>query len=210
MQTQLQRMVAGLPFNSNAEELQALHLANLHRLWELNRCDPADVDLRTTLLYKAVPNAGENFYAQSPFHCDYGINIYTGKDVYINFNCVILDVGRVTIGDKVMIGPNVAIYAVSHPIHPEPRAASLDYGHDVFVGNNVWVGGNCVLNPGIRIGDNSVIGSGSVITKDVPENVVAAGNPCRVLRAISEDDRYFFRKGKPFDPECIYQPMSAE
>ena len=201
------RMEAGLPFRSDAGELPKLHLDNLHRLGLLNHCDPMDQDKRTELLRQAVPNAGEGFYAQSPFHCDYGFNIHTGKNVYLNFNCVILDVGKVTIGDNTMIGPNTAIYAVGHPIHPEPRVAGrIDYGQAVTIGKNVWIGGNSVINPGVHIGDNSVIGSGSVVTRDIPANVVAAGNPCRVIRPIHDSDRFYYRKNELFDADCDYQP----
>ena len=201
------RMEAGLPFRNEDPKLQALHFANLHRLWKLNQCDPLEKDKRQQLLKEAVPNAGEGFYAQSPFHCDYGFNIQTGKNVYINYNCVILDVGQVTIGSGVMIGPNVAIYAVGHPIHPETRVLGrLDYGREVLIGDNVWIGGNSVINPGVHIGENTVIGSGSVVTRDIPANVVAFGNPCRVYRAITEEEKGCFRTGMPIDPGCPYQP----
>ena len=200
-------MAAGLPFPDNDPALQQLHFANLHRLWLLNQCDPLNQEVRMQLLKDVLPNAGEGFYAQSPFHCDYGFNVYTGKNVYLNFNCVILDVGKVTIGDNVMIGPNTAIYAVGHPIHPEPRIqGKLDYGQEVVIGANVWIGGSCVINPGVHIGENTVIGSGSVVTKDIPANVVAVGNPCRPVRAITEEDREYYRRGERIDCDCSYQP----
>lgn len=201
------RMEAGLPFRDDDPKLQELHFTNLHRLWKLNQCDPLDKEKRRQLLKEAVPNAGEGFYAQSPFHCDYGFNIHTGKNVYINYNCVILDVGRVTIGSGVMIGPNVAIYAVGHPIHPEPRVqGKLDYGREVVIGDNVWIGGNSVLNPGVHIGENTVIGSGSVVTRDIPANVVAFGNPCRVYRAITEAEKAATAEGKPLIPAAPINP----
>lgn len=204
------RMAAGLPFPDDDPELQQLHFANLRRLWKLNQCDPLDKELRKQLLKEAVPDAGEGFYAQSPFHCDYGFNIHTGRNVYINFNCVILDVGKVTIGDNVMIGPNVAIYAVGHPIHHEPRIlGKLDYGREVVIGKNVWIGGNCVINPGVHIGENTVIGSGSVVTKDIPANVVAFGNPCKVIRSITEEERCCYRAGERIDTAGSYQPRNA-
>lgn len=183
--TEREKMERGLPFRDDDPELQRLHLENLHRLHALNSCDPIDRARRAALLRAVVPNAGEDFYAQSPFHCDYGFHIYTGKNVYLNFSCVILDVGRVQIGSNVMIGPNVAIYAVSHPIDARERVESgVDIPMSVTIGDNVWIGGNVVINPGVTIGGNTVIGSGSVVTKDIPANVVAAGNPCRVLRSL--------------------------
>lgn len=182
-------MEAGLPFPDDDAELQKLHFENLHRLWLLNQCDPNDRELRKQLLISVLPNAGEGFYAQSPFHCDYGFRIYTGKNVYINFNCVILDVGKVILGNNVMIGPNVSIYAVTHPIHPDPRIhEKLDIGRDVVIGDNVWIGGSCVINPGVHIGRNSVIGAGSVVTRDIPPDVVAYGNPCKPVRPITARD----------------------
>lgn len=189
LSTMRSRMEAGLPFRDDDPELQRLHFENLHRLWLLNQCDPADQARRRRLLRDVLPNAGEDFYAQSPFHCDYGFHIFTGKHVYINFNCVILDVGKVILGDNVMIGPNVSIYAVTHPIAPAPRIdGALDIGRDVVIGDNVWIGGSCVINPGVRIGENSVIGAGSVVTRDIPPNVVAFGNPCKVVRPITARD----------------------
>lgn len=202
-----ERMAAGLPFRNFDDGLPLLHEANLHRLFLLNHCDPADKARRELLLRQAVPHGGENLYIQSPFHCDYGTNIYTGRNVYLNFGCVVLDVGRVTIGDEVMIGPGVHIYAVSHPVHPEPRIEGrLDYAADVTIGNNVWIGGGSIINPGVTIGENTVIGAGSVVTHDIPANVVAAGNPCRVLRPITEADRHEYRRGVPIDPDCPWQP----
>ncbi len=207
MITAKDRMMAGLPFSEDDPQLQELHFANLHRLWKLNQCDPLNKELRMQLLKEAIPNAGEGFYVQSPFYCDYGFNIHTGKNVYINFNGVILDVGKVTIGNNVMIGPHTAIYAVGHPIHHEPRIkGKLDYGQEVVIGDNVWIGGSCVINPGVHIGENTVIGSGSVVTKDIPANVVAFGNPCKVYRPISEEEKGFYRSGLHIDPDCPYQP----
>jgi len=116
-----------------------------------------------------------------------------------NYNCTILDVGRVVIGDNVMFGPNVSVLTAGHPIHHDSRNSGYEYGIEITIGNNVWIGGNAVINPGVLIGNNSVIGSGSVVTKDIPENVVAAGNPCRVIREIKEADRQFYYKDKKFD-----------
>lgn len=187
--TEREKMERSLPFLDADPELQRLHFENLHRLHEFNSCDSMDRARRAALLKAALPNSGEGFYAQSPFHCDYGFNIFTGENVYLNFNCVILDVGRVTIGSNVMVGPNVAIYAVSHPIDPAGRVGEvLDIPGEVTIGDNVWIGGSTVINPGVTIGENTVIGSGSVVTGDIPANVVAVGNPCRVIREIGGEN----------------------
>ena len=141
-------------------------------------------------------------FINPPFYCDYGTHIRVGKNLFINYNCTILDVGIVTFGDNCLLAPNVAIYTAGHPVHPASRNTAYEYGMDVTVGNNCWIGGNTVLCPGVRIGDNAVIGAGSVVTKDVPPWTIAAGNPCRVLRKVTEADRYLYYRGVPVDPEA--------
>lgn len=144
---------------------------------------------------------GEEVFIEQPFRCDYGKNIEVGNNFFANYNCVILDVGRVVIGENVMFAPNVSIYTAGHPIHPESRNSGYEYGIEVTIGDNVWVGGSVVINPGVKIGNNVVIGSGSVVTKDIPDNVIAVGNPCRVIREITEEDRKYYFKDREFDVE---------
>ena len=136
-----------------------------------------------------------------PLRCDYGYNIFLGEDVEINYNLTVLDVGRVRIGDRVLIAPNVSIYTAGHPIHPLSRRSGYEYGIDVSIGDDVWIGGSVTILPGVHIGSGSVIGGGSVVTKDVPAMVVAAGNPCRVLHPITEEDRNYYFQRRPFDVE---------
>ena len=152
----------------------------------------ADLDTREELIRELFGGTGEHFYIEPPFRCDYGSNIYIGENFYTNFDCIILDVCEVHIGDNVMFGPRVCVYTAGHPIDPGVRAEALEFGKPVTIGNNVWVGGNVVINPGLTIGDNVVIGSGSVVTRDIPDGVVAAGNPCRVLRKVTEEDRKYW------------------
>ncbi|MCG1009614.1 sugar O-acetyltransferase [Salinicoccus sp. ID82-1] len=128
----------------------------------------------------------EGLSIRAPFFCDYGINIRVGRNFYANHNCVFLDVAKITIGDDVLLGPNVSLITVNHPIDPEKRRQKLEYGKPITIGDNVWIGADVTVNPGVTIGENAVIGSGSVVVKDVPANTVAAGNPCRVIRAIEE------------------------
>lgn len=135
-------------------------------------------------------------FVNPPFYCDYGFNIHVGKNFYCNFNCTFLDVAPITIGDNVWIGSNVSLYTAGHPIHPETRNTQIEYGRPITIGDNVWIGGNVVINPAVSIGSNTVIGSGSVVTKDIPDWVVAAGNPCRVIRKITEDDRDILYKNE--------------
>jgi maltose O-acetyltransferase len=130
-------------------------------------------------------HAGENTWIEPPFHCDYGRNIHLGKGVFFNFNCVVLDVCAVRIGNKTLIGPAVQIYTATHPMEWEKRAEGLESGKEVTIGEYCWIGGGAIINPGVTIGDRTVIGAGSIVTRDVPADVFAAGNPCRVIRKLN-------------------------
>ena len=138
---------------------------------------------------------------EPPIRFDYGKNTEVGDNFFANFNTVILDVAKVTIGENVMFAPNVSIYTAGHPIHPDSRNSGYEYGIPVTIGDNVWIGGNAVILPGVHIGNNVVIGAGSVVTRDIPDSVIAAGNPCRVIREITEADRKFYFKDRVFDVE---------
>ena len=139
---------------------------------------------------------GKEFYIEPPFHCDYGYNISIGQNFYSNYNCTILDCAQVTIGNNVLFGPNVSLFTAGDPIHPAPRNEGIEYAFPITIGNNVWIGGGVIVNPGITIGDNVVIGSGSVVTKDIPSNVIAVGNPCKVLKEITDEDRNKYFRGR--------------
>ena len=194
------RRDAGLPyisddavFNQQAETRRIVQ--------ELNTADSSDFELLGSIVKRLIPDSGEGIFINPPFRCDYGFHIKTGKNLYINYNCVILDVAQVTIGDNVQIAPNVAIYTAGHPVHPVSRNSKYEYGIPIVIGNNVWIGGNTVICPGVTIGDNAVIGAGSVVTKDIPQNAIAAGNPCRVIRTITEADKKYYYKNREFDEE---------
>ena len=141
-------------------------------------------------------------FINPPFYCDYGTNIEVGKNFFANYNCTILDVAKVRIGDNCQLAPNVAIYTAGHPVHPVSRNSGYEYGKEITIGDNVWIGGNAVICPGVHIGNNVVIGAGSVVTKDVPDGVIAAGNPCRVLRKITEQDRRKLFGNEEIDEEA--------
>ena len=147
---------------------------------------------RSEIAKELFAEAGDGTYIEPPFYCDFGRNTRVGKNFYCNYDCVFLDCGNITIGDNVMLGPKVALYAVNHPIDPTVRATHYDYPEPITIGNNVWIGGSTVVCPGASIGDNTVIGAGSVVTKAIPANVVAAGNPCRVIRPITEEDTKYW------------------
>lgn len=141
-------------------------------------------------------------FVNPPFYCDYGKNIEVGKNFFANYNCMIIDVEKVTIGENCMMAPNVAIYTAGHPIHPAARNSAYEYGIEVTIGDNVWLGGNTVVVPGVHIGSNVVIGAGSVVTKDIPDWSVAVGNPCRVVKKITEEDKQYYFKDRKFDDEA--------
>lgn len=170
-------------------------------LQEFNFMDRSDFDGLGKLAKQILGKSGEGTFINPPFYCDYGSHIEIGDNFFANYNCCIIDVATVTIGNNVMFAPNVAIYTAGHPIHPDSRNIGYEYGIKVTIGNNVWIGGNVVINPGVTIGDNVVIGAGSVVTKDIPANVVAVGNPCRVIKQITENDRKYYYKDREFDKE---------
>jgi len=167
----------------------------------LNTADRADFDTLKSIVRELLGKS-EDAFINPPFYCDYGFNIEVGKDFFANYNCTILDVAKVTFGDNCMLGPNVSVYTAGHPLHPVTRASGYEYGVPITVGDNVWIGGNVVICPGVHIGTGSVIAAGSVVTKDIPEWVVAGGNPCRVLHTITEEDRRYYYKKEKIDDEA--------
>lgn len=196
---QKERMLAGLPYKAWLDGLTEERNENKMRIYRYNSLSPAQKEEQEQCIREILGKCGESIHIEQPFHCDYGYNIEVGNNFYSNYNLTILDVGKVVIGENVMIAPNVSIYTAGHPIHPDSRNSGYEYGIGVAIGHNVWIGGSVVINPGVTIGDNAVIGSGSVVTGDIPANVVAAGNPCRVLRQITEEDRKYYFKDREFD-----------
>ena len=169
---------------------------------KLNTMDRSDFEGIKAVISELFGKS-EGAWVNPPFYCDYGHNIEIGKNAFINYNCTIIDVGKVVIGDYCQIAPNVSIYTAGQPVHPATRNTGYEYGIDITIGNNVWIGGGSIIMPGVHIGDCAVIGAGSVVTKDIPAWTVAAGNPCRVIRKITEADRYTYYKGVPADEECV-------
>lgn len=163
-------------------EMQKKHLYAQRLCHEHNLLDPKEFEKRHEIIRRLFADVGKNFTIEQPFHCDYGYFINIGKNFYANYNLTILDTASVTIGDNVFIGPNVNIYAATHPLDIERRNKNLEKGIPVKIGNNVWIGGNVTILPGVTIGDGTTIGAGSVVTKDIPSNVLAVGNPCKVIK----------------------------
>lgn len=184
MITEKQKMLSGAPYLSADAELVGEREAASQLLFDLAGIPPARKVERYALLRQLLGSAGENFTIERNFHCDYGYNIYLGENFYANVNCTILDCAEVRIGDNVLLAPNVGIYTAGHPLQVESRIAGVEFAYPVTIGNNVWIGGNSILLPGVTIGDNTVIGAGSVVTRSIPANVVAVGNPCRVVRSL--------------------------
>ena len=192
MRTEKDKMLAEELYQAGDLELKDMRqkARQLTRLF--NNTTEEQSDYRKQLLKELLGATGNNFYIEPPFRCDYGCHITVGENFFANFDCVILDVAKVDIGDNVMFGPRVGIYTATHPIDPEVRIRGLELGTSISIGNNVWIGANATLNPGIKIGDNVIIGSGAVVTKDIPDNTIAAGNPCRVIREITEADKAYW------------------
>ena len=196
---QKERMLAGLPYKAWLDGLSEERLENKKRVYRYNHLPPEALEEQDALIRQILGRTGETVHIEAPFHCDYGYNIEVGENFFANYNLVILDVGRVTIGKNAQIAPNVAIYTAGHPIHPDSRNSGYEYGIPVTIGDNVWIGGNVCVMPGVTIGSNVVIGAGSVVTRDIPDNVIAAGNPCRVIHEITEADRDYYYKDRRFD-----------
>lgn len=199
--TQKERMLAGLPYKAWLDGLSEERMACRRKLHAFNLLPPDEEEQAQRLLLELLGKTGRDPWINAPFHCDYGWNIEVGDNFFANYNLTILDVGKVTIGSNVQFAPNVSIYTAGHPLHPDSRNSGYEYGLPVTIGDNVWIGGNVVLLPGVTVGSNSVIGAGSVVSRDIPEWVVAVGSPCKVVRRITEEDRKYYCKDRVFDVE---------
>ena len=171
------------------------------KLQKLNVMDRSDLEGIQEAV-KDLFGKSEDAMVNPPFYCDYGKHIEVGKNFFANYNCTILDVAKVKIGDNCQMAPNVAIYTAGHPLHPVSRNSSYEYGKEVTIGDNVWIGGNAVICPGVHIGNNVVIGAGSVVTTDIPDWYVAAGNPCRLIRKITDEDKRKLFGSEEIDEEA--------
>jgi len=183
------KMLKGLLYNPNVDVLIKDRQNCKELCFKYNKISPKKISARQKLIEKIVGKTKKNFLIEQPFVCDYGYNIEIGENFYSNHNLVILDPAKVSFGDNVFIGPNCAFYTPLHPLNFKERNKGFEYAAEIKVGSNVWIGGNVVVLPGVTIGDNAVIGAGSVVTKSIPDNVIAYGNPCRVVRKIMEDNR---------------------
>jgi maltose O-acetyltransferase len=185
MPTEREKMLAGELYDPLDRELARLRERARDLCLKLNCTQDSEIDTRRAILTELFAAGGDTVWMQPPFHCDYGVHIHLGERVYFNFNCVVLDVCRVEIGDYTLFGPAVQIYSATHPMTADLRRKQ-ELGKPVTIGADVWVGGGAIICPGVTIGDRTVIGAGSVVTRDIPAKVFAAGNPCRVVREITD------------------------
>ena len=186
------------------DEIMEEQIKCLDRLYEFNMTRPTEGAKREAMLKEMFAEIGENCYLEPPFHANFGgAHVHFGKWVYANFNLTLVDDTHIYVGDYTMFGPNVTVATAGHPILPELRRRGYQYNMPVRIGKNCWLGAGVIVMPGITIGDNAVIGAGSIVTKDIPSNVVAVGNPCRVLREINERDRVYYFKNRRIDYDCL-------
>lgn len=199
--TEKEKMHSGDLYLPNGDEIMSEQLAYMDKLYDFNATRPSQMEERERLLKEMFAEIGEGCYIEPPFHANWaGHHVHFGKGVYANFNLTLVDDTHIYVGDYTMFGPNVVIATAGHPILPKLREKAYQYNMPVHIGKNCWLGTGVLIMPGITIGDNVVIGAGSVVTKDIPSNVVAVGNPCKVLREISEHDREYYFKNRRIDP----------
>lgn len=193
-----EKMHTGDLYLPNDEELMKKQLQHLDRLYDFNQTRPTEQDKRQRMLKDMFAEIGEGCYIEPPFHSNFGgKHIHFGKNVYANFNLTLVDDTHIYVGDYTMFGPNVTVATAGHPILPELREKAYQYNAPVHIGKNCWIGAGAIILPGITIGANVVVGAGSVVTKDLPDNVVAVGNPCRILRKVNQhDEEYYFKNRK--------------
>lgn len=198
------KMHTGELYLPGDKEIMARQLQCLERLYDFNATRPSEMERRQKLLKEMFFEIGENCYIEPPFHSNFGGgHVHFGKNIYANFNLTLVDDTHIYVGDYTMFGPNVTVATAGHPILPELREKGYQYNAPVHIGRNCWIGAGVVILPGVTLGDNVVVGAGSVVTKDLPSNVVAVGNPCKVLREVGERDREFYFKERRIDWEAL-------
>jgi acetyltransferase-like isoleucine patch superfamily enzyme len=191
--TEREKMEQGMLYLAGDPQLLQERLACQDLCWEYNHLRPSQLEQRREILKKLLGKTGERFHIEQDFHCDYGYHITLGEDFYANYHCVMLDCAPITFGDRVLVGPGCGFYTAGHPMDLEQRNQGWEYAHPITVGDDVWFGAQVAVLPGVTIGSDVVIGAGSVVTHDIPSGVIAAGNPCRVLREITEEDRQKYK-----------------
>lgn len=198
----IERMQGGRLYYCSDERLQAEQMQRMDKVFAFNQLPPSHLEEKAALLREMFAEIGENCYLETPFFSNWGgKHVHFGNNVYANFNLTLVDDGDIYVGDSVMMGPNVVLATAGHPVEPGLRRKVAQFNLPIHIGANVWLGAGCIVLPGVTIGENSIIGAGSVVTKDIPANVVAVGNPCRVLRPIGPRDREYYYRDRPVDLE---------
>ncbi|WP_304333038.1 sugar O-acetyltransferase [Brachyspira innocens] len=187
--TELEKMINGMEYNSSDRDLALMRDKAKDLCIDYNMLKSNQLKEKEYIIKKLLSKIGNDFFITAPFYCDYGFNIEAGNNFYVNYNCVILDCAKVKFGDNVFIAPNCGFYTAGHPLDIERRNSYIEYAYPITVGDNVWIGANTVVVGGIKIGNGAVIGAGSVVVKDIPDNVLAFGNPCKVIREITDEER---------------------
>lgn len=196
------KMHTGDLYLPSDEEIMKQQIKCLDRLYDFNRTRPTEMEKREKLLKEMFAEIGEGCYIEPPFHSNFGgAHVHFGKNIYANFNFTCVDDTHIYVGDYTMFGPNVVVATAGHPLLPVLREAGYQYNAPVHIGKNCWIGAGAIILPGITIGDNVVIGAGSIVTKNLPSNVLAVGNPCRVLREINEHDKEYYFKDRKISPD---------
>lgn len=195
MRTEKEKMIAGDLYSSiGNQELNEGMLRARTILHEFNQSHPTEGEKRTALIKELFGKTSELFLVEPPFRCDHGFNISVGEGFFANFDCVMLDGAPITIGDRVCLGPKVGLYTADHPLDKDVRSTFVEFSSPITIGDDVWLGAGVTVMPGVTIGSNVVVGAGAVVTKDIPDNVIAVGNPCKVLRQLTEEDKEFWEK----------------
>jgi galactoside O-acetyltransferase len=209
--THYERMLAGKVYDSDNDEIHKDQDPMLEKLYDFNQTRPSELPRRREMLKDMFAEIGEGCYIEPPLRANWGgAHVHFGNRVYANFNLTLVDDGHIYVDDCVMFGPNVTIVIAGHPVETTLRSKAWQFNRDVHIGKNVWFGAGVVVLPGVTIGENTVIGAGSIVTKDIPANVVAVGNPCRVMREISDRDKEFFYKNDSFDWDEIEELLKSE
>ena len=202
--TQYERMNAGLIYDTCDKDILEMQRPFKEKLWAFNQLKPADSREKEAYLKEVFAECGEKCYIELPFHASWGgHHVHFGSGIYANFNLTLIDDGHIYVGDRVLFGPNVIVATANHPLNAKLRRQEMQYVRDVHIGENVWIGSGAIILPGVSIGKNTVIGAGSVVTRDIPESVLAVGNPCRIVREIGEFDDEFYRRDERIDWDAI-------
>ena len=200
--TNKEAMKAGLIYDSGDQDIMDVQLEAMEKMYDYNQTRPREQEKRAALLKEMFAECGEGCYVEPPVYCNWGgRHVHFGDHVYANFGLTLVDDGEIYVGDQVLFGPHVTLATAGHPVNPKPRDKAWQFNRDIHIADNVWIGAGAVVVPGVTIGENTVIGAGSVVTMDIPANVVAVGNPCRVMRQVSERDRKYFYKDEMIDAE---------